>query len=41
MLKTIEEPPAYGIVILLANNPDVFLQTEQLKEDLSNLRIKR
>ena len=27
MLKTIEEPPAYGIVILLANNPDVFLQT--------------
>lgn len=23
MLKTIEEPPAYGIVILLANNPDV------------------
>lgn len=27
MLKTIEEPPAYGIVILLASNPDVFLQT--------------
>lgn len=27
MLKTIEEPPAYGIVILLASNPDIFLQT--------------
>lgn len=27
ILKTIEEPPAYGIVILLANNADIFLQT--------------
>jgi len=27
MLKTIEEPPSYGVVILLATNPDIFLQT--------------
>ena len=27
ILKTIEEPPHYGIVILLAKNPGVFLQT--------------
>lgn len=27
LLKTIEEPPAYGIVILLTTNADLFLQT--------------
>lgn len=27
LLKTIEEPPAYGIVILLTTNADIFLQT--------------
>lgn len=27
MLKTIEEPPAYGIVIFLTTNADIFLQT--------------
>lgn len=27
LLKTLEEPPAYGIIILLANNPQAFLQT--------------
>lgn len=27
LLKTIEEPPAYGIIILLTNNKDSFLQT--------------
>lgn len=27
LLKTIEEPPAYGIIILLVNNKDSFLQT--------------
>ncbi|SEF99484.1 MULTISPECIES: ATP-binding protein [Lachnospira] len=27
LLKTIEEPPAYGIVILLSKNADIFLQT--------------
>lgn len=27
LLKTIEEPPAYGIVILLTTNADTFLQT--------------
>lgn len=27
LLKTIEEPPAYGIVILLTKNADIFLQT--------------
>lgn len=27
LLKTIEEPPEYGVVILLTTNPDVFLQT--------------
>ncbi len=27
MLKTIEEPPAYGIIIFLTNNSDNFLQT--------------
>ena len=27
LLKTIEEPPAYGIIILLTTNADTFLQT--------------
>lgn len=27
LLKTIEEPPAYGIIILLTTNADIFLQT--------------
>ncbi len=27
LLKTIEEPPAYGIIMLLTNNKDSFLQT--------------
>jgi DNA polymerase-3 subunit delta' len=27
LLKTIEEPPAYGIIILLTTNADLFLQT--------------
>lgn len=27
LLKTIEEPPSYGIVILLTTNADIFLQT--------------
>ena len=27
LLKTIEEPPSYGIILLLATNPDVFLPT--------------
>ena len=27
LLKTIEEPPAYGIVIMLTTNADIFLQT--------------
>ena len=27
LLKTIEEPPSYGIIILLVNNKDSFLQT--------------
>ncbi len=27
LLKTIEEPPAYGILLLLVNNKDSFLQT--------------
>lgn len=27
LLKTIEEPPAYGIVIMLSKNADIFLQT--------------
>ncbi len=27
MLKTIEEPPSYGIIILLTTNADIFLQT--------------
>lgn len=27
LLKTIEEPPAYGIVILITTNADIFLQT--------------
>ena len=36
LLKTIEEPPAYAVIMLLTTNPDAFLQTilsrcEQLK----------
>lgn len=27
LLKTIEEPPEYGVVMLLSANPDIFLQT--------------
>lgn len=27
LLKTIEEPPVYGIVIFLTTNADIFLQT--------------
>lgn len=27
LLKTIEEPPAYGIILLLTTNADIFLQT--------------
>ncbi len=27
LLKTIEEPPEYGVVMLLTTNPDMFLQT--------------
>ncbi len=27
ILKTIEEPPAYGIIILISTNADIFLQT--------------
>ena len=27
LLKTIEEPPEYGVVMLLSTNPDMFLQT--------------
>lgn len=27
LLKTIEEPPAYGIILLLTTNSDIFLQT--------------
>ena len=27
LLKTIEEPPAYAVIMLLTTNPDAFLQT--------------
>lgn len=27
LLKTIEEPPEYGVIMLLSTNPDIFLQT--------------
>ena len=27
LLKTIEEPPAYAVIILLTTNPDAFLPT--------------
>ena len=38
LLKTIEEPPAYGIVIFLTTNADIFLQTIQSRCVMLDLR---
>jgi DNA polymerase-3 subunit delta' len=41
LLKTIEEPPAYGIIILLTTNADLFLQTILSRCVLLNMRPVR
>ena len=38
MLKTIEEPPEYAIIILLTTNADMFLQTILSRCVLLNIR---
>ena len=38
MLKTIEEPPEYAIIILLTTNADTFLQTILSRCVMLNIR---
>ena len=38
LLKTIEEPPSYGIIMLLSTNPDAFLDTIRSRSVILNMK---